>query len=303
MSDRGITNIAASVHDRLLARVKSTGEDPNDTLLRYALERFLYRLAVSAHASSFMLKGATLFSLWEAQPHRATRDIDLLGFGEDSADRMKTIFADVCAVAVPDDGMVFDPATITITDIREGQTYQGKRVRVGARLGTARFVVQVDIGFGDALAVWDTMVTMPTLLDFPAPRLRAYPAEAVVAEKLHAMVQHGMLNSRMKDIYDVRALAARLDFDGDSLLRAIRLTFARRERIIGDALPAPLTAAFAADPAMLQRWAGFLRRNRLEPMPLADAGDDLRRFIGEPWRALAQGEGFAKRWRAGGPWS
>jgi len=143
VSEREITNVAASVHHRLLARARASGADPSDIFLRYALERFLYRLAVSPHASSFMLKGATLFAVWEEDPHRATRDVDLLGFGEDSAERLRDVFADVCRVSAPDDGMVYDPASVAVSDIREGQTYQGKRVRLAARLGTARYTVQI----------------------------------------------------------------------------------------------------------------------------------------------------------------
>ncbi|MEI6725663.1 MAG: nucleotidyl transferase AbiEii/AbiGii toxin family protein [Actinomycetes bacterium] len=302
MSRREITNLAASVHRRLLARSHATGAEPNDTFLRYALERFLYRLAVSPHASSFMLKGATLFAVWEEDPHRATRDIDLQGLGEDSAEGLSAVFADVCRVPVPDDGMTFDPASIAVRDIRERQIYQGKRVRLAAKLGAARYTVQIDIGFGDALAAWDTEITMPTVLDFPAPRLRAYPAEAVVAEKLHAMAQHGMLNSRMKDLYDVQALAARLPFEGEGLAEAVRLTFERRSRPMGAELPAPLTPAFATDEVMLRRWAGFLRRNRLEAVELAVAVDRLHAFLLEPWRALASGDKLAKDWPPGGPW-
>ena len=302
MSRRPLTHVAVSVHQRLLARAHKTGADPNEVFLRYVLERFLYRLAESTHASSFMLKGATLFAVWEQDPHRATRDVDLLGFGEDSAERLRAVFADVCRAAVPDDGMSFAPASIAVRDIREGERYQGKRLRLAARLGTARYTVQIDVGFGDALAAWDAEVTLPTLLDFPAPRLRAYPAEAVVAEKLHAMAPHGMLNGRMKDIYDVQALAARLTFDGCSLAEAVRLTFERRGRPIGAQLPAPLTHAFASDEVMLPRWAGFLRRNRLEVVDLATAVDGLRAFLLEPWEALARGDAFARHWPPGGPW-
>jgi predicted nucleotidyltransferase component of viral defense system len=302
VSERQITNVAASAHHRLLARAHASGADPNDIFLRYALERFLFRLAISPHRSSFMLKGATLFAVWEEDPHRATRDIDLLGFGEDSAERLRDVFADVSRVAAPDDGMVYDPGSVAVSDIREGQVYLGKRIRLAARLGTARFTVQVDVGFGDALAAWNVEITMPTLLDFPAPHLRAYSAEAVIAEKLHAMAQHGMLNSRMKDIYDVQALATRLAFDGQSLAEAVRLTFERRGRPIGDALPAPLTPAFAADAVMLQRWNGFLRRNRLEAVELATAVDDLRAFLLKPWEALASRARFEMEWPAGGPW-
>jgi len=143
---------------------------------------------------------------------------------------------------------------------------------------------------------------LPTLLDFPAPRLRAYAVEAVVAEKLHAMMQHGMLNSRMKDVYDVQALAARLVFDGASLTEAIRLTFERRGRPIGADLPAPLTAVFAADEMMLVRWGGFLRRNRLDAAELADVVDALRAFLLEPWEAIGRGDAFLRHWPPGGPW-
>jgi hypothetical protein len=294
--------VAASVHRRLLDLIRSTGADPNDTFMRFVLERLLYRLAVSAHASSFMLKGATLFAVWEQDPHRATRDVDLLGFGDDSVERIRAVFAAVCGQPVPDGGMVFDPASITVSDIREGQPSQGKRVRAAARLGTARFSAQVDIGFGDAIADRGNEVTLPTLLDFPPPRLRAYPVEAVVAEKLHAMAQHGMLNSRMKDIYDVQALAARVAFDGGKLAEAVRVTFEGRGRPIAAEPPAPLTSGFATDVVMLQRWAGFLRRNRIEAVDLPTAVDRLRGFLLPPWEALACGGEFSGEWPAGGPW-
>jgi len=294
--------MGASAFNRLKALTRTPGQDFNLTLTRYACERLLYRLSQSRHVSSFMLKGATLFVVWEGEPHRPTRDIGLLGFGEDSAERLRSVFADVCRQQVEDDGVVFDADGVTVTDIREGQTYLGKRIHIDGRLGTATLRVQVDVGFGDALAAWDTEVTMPTLLDFPAPRLRAYPAEGVVAEKLHAMAEHGMLNSRMKNIYDVQALAQKLAFDGQSLTEAVRLTFERRGRPVGDQLPAPLTAEFAADEVMLVRWRGFLRRNRLEALDLAAALAGMRAFLVEPWAAIRRGEGFAKRWPPGGPW-
>jgi predicted nucleotidyltransferase component of viral defense system len=295
-------NLAASVHRRLLNRVQEDDLNPNETFQRYALERFLYRLSRSPHAESFMLKGAMLFAVWEDEPHRPTRDIDLLGFGDDSAERMHSVFADVCQTEVEPDGVSFDPASVTVEDIREAQDYQGKRVIVKGRLGNARLQVQIDVGFGDILVHWDQRVTYPTLLDFPAPDLRAYPAEAVIAEKLHAMVQHGMLNSRMKDLYDVYVLSRRLGFSGLELTGAVTATFGERRAALGDGPPAPLTPEFAADPTMQARWRGFLRRNRLEPLDLVEVVGGLSAFLGEPLEAIMIGRRFESEWPAGGPW-
>lgn len=295
-------NLAASVHRRLLNRVQELDLNPNETFQRYALERFLYRLSKSQHADSFMLKGAMLFAVWEDEPHRPTRDIDLLGFGEDSAERMRSVFVDVCQAEVEPDGVSFDPGSVTVEDIREAQDDQGKRVIVKGHLGNARLQVQVDVGFGDTLVHWDRQVTYPTLLDFPAPHLRAYPVEAVIAEKLHAMAQHGMLNSRMKDLYDVYALSHRLAFSGPELVQAISATFGERSVALGDKPPAPLTAEFASDPTMQARWRGFLRRNRLQPLDLSEVVLGLSAFLTEPLQAIKIGGQFEMEWPPGGPW-
>ena len=296
------THISASTFDRLKAQARVPGQDFNLTLTRFACERLLYRLSQSPHRDAFMLKGATLFIVWEDEPHRPTRDIDLLGFGEDSAERLRAVFADVCSQAVADDGVVFSPESISVSDIRVGQAYQGKRIVVRGSLGRTRLQVQIDVGFGDAVAGKGEEVTLPTLLDFPAPRLRAYPVEAVIAEKLHAMAQHGMLNSRMKDIYDVQALSERLEFDGGRLCEAIRATFVRRGRDIDTRLPAALTGDFANDEAMRMKWAAFLRRSGLDGGDLPTAVAAARGFLAEPWSALALNLRFERHWPAGGPW-
>ena len=301
MTARAPRNVAASVHRRLLNLVAERHADANETLLRYVRERFLYRLSQSAHANAFMLKGATLFAVWEDEPHRPTRDIDLLGLGEDSAEHLRKAFIEVCSISVPDDGVVFEPHSVTVADIREGQAFGGKRVLIDSRLGNARLRVQVDVGFGDALARAAQPVLLPVLLDFPAPCLLAYPVEAVIAEKLHAMAEHGMVTGRLKDIYDVFALAARLEFEGAELVAAIRTTFESRGRHAGE-VPPPITPAFAADSGANARWVAFTRRNRLAPLGLSDAIDQARAFLLEPLAALAADAAFTKRWPPGGPW-
>jgi hypothetical protein len=209
---------SASVLARLLNRSRSTGENYNLLLSRFAIERLLYRLSVSPHAGSFVLKGALLFALWYDTPHRPTKDADLLGFGADDADTLRSTFTAICAIDA-DDGVRYETADMRIAPIREDNVYGGLRLNIPAFIGSARLPVQVDIGFGDAITPAPETVTYPTLLDdLAAPSLRAYPVYTVIAEKLHAMVVLGMNNSRMKDFFDLAVIARTSELDGATLV-------------------------------------------------------------------------------------
>jgi len=221
-------DIGVSVRARLLRLARERGEDFQLLLIRYANERLLYRLSESRHGPDFVLKGATLFTVWTGHAHRATRDLDLLAFGDPSEKRVRQIMAEILALDVEDDGVRFDADSLDVGPIREEQEYGGIRVVMTARVTTAKIRLQVDIGFGDAVTPDAVLVEVPPLLDFPAPRLRAYPRETVVAEKLETLVQLGLANSRMKDFYDLVVLSRMFEFDGELLTRAIRATFERR---------------------------------------------------------------------------
>ena len=301
MSESIAQGVAPSVHRRLLNLVPASGVTFNELLQRYTLERFLFRLSQSPHRESFMLKGAMLFAVWEGRPHRSTRDIDLLGFGEDTPERLKAVFTDVCGAEVPPDGLLFRKESIVVTDIREGQKYQGKRITVKGRLGNARVAVQVDVGFGDCLTRWDHVVDYPVLLDQPAPRLRAYPVESVISEKVHAMAEHGMANSRMKDLFDVYALSRAMSFDGPQLAAALAATCGSLEAAAFDAL-APLTPGYPQDHTVRQRWAAFMRRNRLDDPGLDVICAGLREFLTEPLDAVVSRGRLQATWAPGGPW-
>ncbi len=255
--------VAHSVRQRLLNRSRGTGEDYNLLLTHYAIERLLYRLSQSAHADAFVLKGAMLFACWTRAFHRPTRDLDLLGFGEPSEERMVGVFRDVCGQAVEDDGMTFDADSVTAAPIREEHAYAGIRLRMAARLGNARLNLQVDVGFGDVVTPDAKTDEYPTLLDQPAPRLRVYSRESVVAEKVEAMVSLGMANSRMRDFYDVWVLLEQFELDDAVLKAAIRATFERRQTPIPTTVPLALTAEFAGDPDKQRQWIGFLQRSGL----------------------------------------
>lgn len=262
-------NVAASVRARLLNVARAQGVDFNQVLVRFALERILYRMTQSPHADRFLLKGALLFTLWYDMPHRATRDADLLGFGASDLDSVAQAFRDIAAVSV-DDGIVFDPASVTVEEIRKEAGYGGVRVMIAGDLARVRCKTQIDVGFGDAVTPAPVDSVYPVLLDdLPAPRLRVYPKYTVIAEKLHAIALLGMTNSRLKDYFDLSVLLDRETLDTDLLAQAIKATFERRGMSAPASLPVGLTDEFADDASRQALWLAFLRKNdlALEPLP------------------------------------
>jgi hypothetical protein len=273
-------NIATSVKARLQNVAGKRGEDFNLLLLRYGIERLLFRLSQSPYADRFLLKGAMLFVVWDEKPHRPTRDLDLLGFGPTEKAELAKVFQEVVAISVVDDGIVFDPKSVQADEIREDNAYGGVRIRLMGKLGTAEVPVQIDVGAGDVVTPAPETATFPTLLDFPAPHVRMYPVYTVVAEKFEAMVKLGIANTRMKDFHDVWFLAQRFEFDGPTLRKAIEATFARRKTNLSQS-PVAFTEAFANDPTKQAQWAAFLRRNGLTGITnqFSEVVAVLRKFI------------------------
>lgn len=304
MSNRHITDLAASVRQRLHNLSRQRQEDFDLILGRFASERLLYRLSQSPFANQFVLKGAMLFSIWFDRPHRPTHDLDLLGYGSSTQESVVQMVAALCRLEVVADGLIFNPDSIQVEEIRAGQEYNGQRVKLMAMLGVARIPVQIDIGFGDVVSPPPAPVPYPTLLDFPAPLLRAYRRETVVAEKLHAMIVLGNQNSRMKDFFDLWTLSRLFDFEGRVLSPAIQTTFEQRQTRIPSVSPIALTAEFGQHPDKIKQWQGFLRRNRLDA-----GGADLPRIITAldaflllPLFAAGRGQALNAYWPAGGPW-
>ena len=219
-------DIAASIKARLLRQAKAQGEEFERTLARFAAERLLFRLGTSAARERCILKGASLLAVWLPDPYRATRDVDVLASGPQDDDTIRSLIAEICSVACPEDGLRFDLSALVVEAIRAEEKYSGKRARFDAYLGSARIRVQLDLGFGDALAAHPEEIEYPTILEtLPAPRLRAYPRETTVAEKFEAMVKLDTRNSRMKDFHDIWALAGAFAFDGSVLRTALAACF------------------------------------------------------------------------------
>lgn len=298
-------NLAASVRQRLLNLAQARGEDFGLLLTRYGIERFLYRLAQSEHHDQFVLKGALLFELWTQRPYRPTRDLDLEGQGENSTARMKRLFSEIMNQAVQDDGLVFDLKSLRVARIKEDQEYEGLRVTLLSRLERARIHMQIDIGFGDVIVPAPREIQYPAMLNFPRARLRAYPREAVVAEKLEALVKLGMANTRMKDFYDLWKLSHDFDFEGALLTDAIKATFTRRGTELPSGTPLALTDEFSRDSQKVKQWQAFLKKSRLDhdQAALHTVAADLTRFLIAPLRAVHDFEKFRLIWPKGGPWS
>ena len=270
------TNLGASIRARLLNKAKTDGVDFNQILVRFALERFLYRISQSAHSEFYVLKGALLFTLWYDMPHRATRDADFLGFGASDLESIRNAFREIASIAVSD-GIRFDPDSVTVEEIRKESGYAGVRVLIGALLDGARCKTQVDIGFGDAVTPGPIQADYPTLIDdLPAPKLHTYPIYTVVAEKFHAIALLGMANSRLKDYFDLYVIFSRENLNTKTLAQAINATFTRRGMDVPKELPLGLTDEYATEKSRQSIWAAFLRKNDLAIIPLQEVVAKLR---------------------------
>lgn len=273
-----IKNIGASVRARLLQVSKTSGQTFDLVLTRFALERLLFRLSQSPHADRFVLKGAMLMMSWFNDPHRGTRDLDLLGFGDPSAEPMLATFREILAQEAAD-GVEFDVDALRVDRIREEVEYGGLRLRTTALIGGARISLTIDIGFGDAVEPGAEELDYPSMLDFPKPRLRGYARETVIAEKFQAMVALGRANTRMKDFYDIWILSRSFNFDDDRLPRAIAATFARRGTEIPQDPPDALTSAFAEDAQKQRQWRAFVEGVAHDPGELAIVIKDIAALL------------------------
>jgi len=296
--------MAASVRQRLLGKAKGTGRPFNELLQYFAMERFLYRLSKSPYADSFVLKGALMLTVWGAPLTRPTLDIDLLGRIDNRIETSLRVTREICRQEVEPDGVAFDIATIEAERIAEDADYEGIRVRFRGSLGTARIVMQLDIGFGDVVIPSPKLTNYPVLLDLPVPRLRGYSRESTIAEKFEAMVKLGILNSRMKDFFDIWLMSRQFDFNGTTLAEAVLKTFSTRGTKI-PAEPLALTDTFAEDVTKATQWRGFLRRSRLSEAPkdLAEVIMSIGAFLKPISGHLAAGHVFKSIWKAPGPWS
>jgi predicted nucleotidyltransferase component of viral defense system len=295
MTKRQYKNIGASIRQRLLSKARETGRPFSELLQYFAMERFLYRLSKSSYADNFILKGALMLTVWKAPLTRPTMDIDFLGRIENSVETLVKVTREICQQEVEADGIVFYMTDVDADRIAEDADYEGIRIRFRGSLDTARFVIQ--------LVPSPESMNYPTILDLPAPRVCGYSRESTIAEKFEAMVKLGILNSRMKDFFDIWLISRQFNFDGTTLTEAITKTFSTRGTSI-QADPIGLTKTFGGDIEKATQWRGFVRKNRLADVPqnLAEVITTVETFLGPIAKNLAEGRVFMAIWKAPGPW-
>ncbi len=303
MTKSPVTNVAASVLARLGNLARTSGRRHQDIVMGYALERWLYRLSLSPHADQFVLKGALMLVVWRIPTTRPTRDIDLLARTSNNLDAVRELVAEICRTPVPDDGLSFDAEKVTTTRIAEDALYEGVRATFPGAISSTRVAMQLDLGFSDLITPGPDRITFPCLLGHAPPVLAAYNRETAIAEKYEAMVKLGELNSRMKDFFDIWALARSGSFEGAVLSAAIRQTFAHRET--GQDLAAVcFSEAFGLDHNRQSQWAAFIKRSAITQAPASfnEIVTQVRAFLLPITEAEVRQKPFVAKWPPGGPW-
>lgn len=303
MSKRKPTNVAASVRARLAKNAKAQGRPFQEVLQYFAMERFLARLSNSDHCDKFILKGGLMFAVWNSSYTRPTKDIDFLAYMANDVNAVADVVREICRIDDQTDAIQFDPKTVAPVVIKEDSDYEGVRVTFLGHLESARINMQIDMGFGDVVSPEPKMLTYPTILDHSAPQIRGYPAETVVAEKFQAMVQLGLLNSRLRDFYDIWSMSRQFEFNGNTLQHALENTFSHRATEM-EPNPIAFQEAFTEDSGKKSQWTGFCRKSKIESAPknLSAMISEIAVFLTPVARAIVDQRTFDRNWKPSGPW-
>ena len=285
---KNVTNIKTSIRALLQNKAKDTNRPFAEVLQYYGMERFLYRFSRSKYSDKFVLKGALLFTVWQIPERRTTLDIDFLARYDNQVASIEKVMKDVCDVSVDPDGLIFDAKTIQGRKIKEDADYEGVRVKFLGFLERSRITMQIDVGFGDIIYPKTKVIDYPVILDFPRPHLKGYPPESVISEKFEAMVKLGLLNSRMKDFYDIWLMMRQFDFNGSNLAEALRRTFEHRKTDLPKTKPLFAEEIYDEKSDRQTLWKAFLRKGDIKHAPdkLAITAKEIEDFLIEPLNVL-----------------
>jgi len=301
---KDIKNIETSIRDRLKNKARENNCSFSEILQYYGMERFLYRFSQSIYADKFILKGALMFVVWQVSGRRTTLDIDFLARYDNRITAIEKVMNDVCNAKVTPDGLVFDPSTIQGRRIKEDADYEGIRVKFRGFLGRTRIAMQIDVGFGDVIYPKPTAIDYPVILEFPKPHLKGYPAESVVSEKFEAMVRFGLLNSRMKDFYDILLMIRQYNFNGMELAEALKKTFKHRKTPLPKHKPLFAEEIHNEMSDRQTLWRTFLRKGNIQNTPerLCMVAREIEDFLIDPINAINMERAFNEKWDISGSW-
>lgn len=299
-----VTNIQASIRDRLRNKAKETNRPFAEVLQYYGMERFLYRFGRSKYADKFVLKGALLFTVWQIPERRTTLDIDFLARYDNQVASIEAVIRHVCDVSVEPDGLIFDAKTIQGRKIKEDADYEGVRVKFMGFLERSHIPMQIDMGFGDIVYPKTKVIDYPVILDFPKPQLKGYPPESVISEKFEAMIKLGLLNSRMKDFYDIWLMIRQFNFNGSDLAEALKRTFEHRKTNIPAGKPLFVEEIYDEKSDRQTLWKAFLRKGNIKHAPekLTITAKEIENFLIKPLDAINKAQEFVGEWKAPGQW-
>lgn len=302
--NKNIVNMQASVRAQLLNKAKQSNRPFAEILQYFAMERFLFRFSQSPYARQFILKGALMFTALKMPQRRTTLDIDFLARFDNQIESIEKVIKDICNMIVASDGIVFDPQTVRGRRIKEDADYEGVRVKFTGFLERARIPMQIDIAFGDVIYPRSKSFLYPVILDLPKPRLQGYPLESVISEKFEAMVKLGLLNSRMKDFYDIWIITRQFDFNGMRLAGALKKTFNNRKTDLPHHHPLFADDIYDSKSDRQILWNAFLKKGGIKQAPekLSDTANAIERFLIKPLDAIHKGIEFNKEWKAGRSW-
>ncbi len=275
MAKNEIKNYGKSNRTKLLNQAKQTkGADYNLILLRFVQERFLYRLSLSAYKENFFLKGGALLFAHERFAARPTRDMDFLGdrISRDK-ENIKRIMLEICSITCEEDGVTYECGEdeIWLEDITVEKEYNGTRVHMTAHMDTIVQPFSIDVGFGDVIVPQPAHLDYPLLIKgLPAVNVEAYSLETVVAEKFQTMIDRGMVNSRMKDFFDVYMILKADKVNNALLKEAVVEVFANRGTAL-DAENVVFTDGFAQDVMRQTMWKAYLKKIKYkEELPFTE---------------------------------
>jgi hypothetical protein len=270
-------NLGESIRQKL-KNLSIARNRPFEEILRYyGIERFLYRLSISSYATNFFLKGGLMLKVWDAEDHRATMDIDLLAQISNKIENLKRTIDEVAFIQT-EDAIIFNTQKLILHKTQTGGNYEGVSASFSANLDTAQIPILIDIGFNDLVIPEPRMILYPTLLPLPAPKLLGYTPETVIAEKIESIVKLGLINTRMKDFYDIWTICQSHKLDSDTLKLAIEKVFSNRKTKLE--YPISFSKTFYEAPAILQRWDNFLSGMGKDPISLQDIILEISDFIG-----------------------